>query len=157
MTVTSRPKEDWTGGDRCLNSILYNLWKPASEMPLPRAVPDPWRGQQSQGGRAAISRRAAVGCKRTDWLPRHCGHLSRTGQMPKSKVFAPQNTDAEICDSLLLPSFYGVDEKICWLPCRIICKRNAIYLHFINPVIMLAMNLPTWLLHVFFKCFTAFY
>lgn len=83
--------------------------------------------------------------------PGHCGHLSYTGQMPKSKIFAPQNKEAEICDSLLLPSFYRVDKKICWLPCRIICKGNVICLCFINPIIMLAMKLPTWLLHVFFK------
>lgn len=83
--------------------------------------------------------------------PRHCGHLLRTGQMPKSKIFAPQNTETEICDSLPVPSFYGDDKKICWLPCGIICKGNTICLHFINPVIMLGMKLPTWLLHVFFK------
>lgn len=84
-------------------------------------------------------------------LPGHCGHLSRTGQMPNSKIFAPQNTEAEIYDSLPLPSFYTADKKICWLPCGIICRGNAICLHFINPVIMLAMKLPTWLLHVFSK------
>lgn len=84
-------------------------------------------------------------------LPGHSGHLSCAGQMPKSKIFAPQNTEAEICDSLLLPSFYRVDKKICWFPCGIICKGNVICLHFVNPVIMLAMKLPTWLLLVFFK------
>lgn len=89
--------------------------------------------------------------RQTDILPGHCGRLSYTGQMPKSKIFAPQNTEADICDSLLRPSFYRVDKKICWLPYRIICKGKVICLHFINPVIMLAMKLPIWLLHVFFK------
>lgn len=82
-------------------------------------------------------------------LPGHCGHLSNTGHMPTSKIFAPQNTEAEIYDILLIPSFCRVDKKICWLLCGIICKGNVICLHFINPVIMLAMKLPTWLLHVF--------
>lgn len=36
-------------------------------MPLLRAVHDPGRGQWSQGGWAAASRRAAVGCKQADW------------------------------------------------------------------------------------------
>lgn len=82
-------------------------------------------------------------------LPGHCGHLSCTGQMPKSKIFFPQNTEAESCDNLLLPSFYRVDKKIYCLPCGIICKGNVIC--FINHVIMLAMKLPAWLLHVVFK------
>lgn len=144
MTITSSPKEDHTGRDRCLNSILCNLWKPASEMPLFRAVHD-LKGQWSQRGRLPPPGEQ-LQADRLTLLPGHCGHLSRRGQVPKSKIFAPQNTEEEICDSLLLPSFYRVDKKIIKIkgfPVGIICKGNGICLNFINPVIILATELAS--------------
>lgn len=95
-------------------------------------------------GQAATSRRAAA--SRQTLLPGHCGHLSHRGQVPKSKIFAPQNTEEEISDSLLLPSFYRVDKKIIKIkgfPVGIICKGNGICLKFINPVIILATELAS--------------
>lgn len=126
-------------------------------MSLLRAVHDPCGGHRRQGARLPPPGQQLWAASRQTLLPGHCGHLSHTGQMPRSQIFAPQNTEAETCDSLLLPSFYRVDKKICWLLSGIIFKGNVICLHCINPVIMLAIKLPTWLLHIFSnKCHSIF-
>lgn len=84
-------------------------------MSLLRAVHDPCGGHRRQGARLPPPGQQLWAASRQTLLPGHCGHLSHTGQMPRSQIFAPQNTEAETCDSLLLPSFYRVDKKICWL------------------------------------------